>query len=228
MEDARYETEAIVSTGMSDYFLLNHEIVRRTIEKDDVITKTGRGSAPSYYTNTLLGLSSIDRFALPMEMFLDRCKNRHPSPICTRFEHHFHVLKPHLHRRSFSDTLPENQRHLIALKRHPLWHMQKLCQLSQPAELRSFLQEQECRSLSRCSPTVESARAVVGVLSQLRKSIPSTHAPSRCSKPVPVLKPYIFPHRKDMGGHTSWPPPSRAAFKPLRSRIETRPSTRTS
>ena len=65
------------------------------------------------------------------------CKNRHPSPICTRFEHHFHVLKPHLHRRSFSDTLPENQRHLIALKGHPLWHMQKLCQLSQPAELRS-------------------------------------------------------------------------------------------
>lgn len=72
MEDSRYETEAIVSTGMSDYFLLNHEIVRRSIEKDDVITKTGRGSAPSYYTNTLLGLSSIDRFALPMEMFLDR------------------------------------------------------------------------------------------------------------------------------------------------------------
>lgn len=65
------------------------------------------------------------------------CKNRHSSPICTRFEHHFHVLKPHLHRRSFSDTLPENQRHLIALKRHPPWHMQKLCQLSQPAELRS-------------------------------------------------------------------------------------------
>ena len=65
------------------------------------------------------------------------CKNRHPSPICTRFEHHFHALKPHLHRRSFSDTLPENQRHLIALKRHPLGHMQKLCQLSQPAELRS-------------------------------------------------------------------------------------------
>ena len=67
----------------------------------------------------------------------EQCKNRHPSPICTRFEHHFHALKPHLHRRSFSDTLPENQRHLIALKRHPLWHMQKLCQLSQPAELRS-------------------------------------------------------------------------------------------
>ena len=82
------------------------------------------------------------RIMLPMRIVLNNpelasCKNRHPRPICTRFEHHFHVLKPHLHRRSFSDTLPENQRHLIALKRHPLWHMQKLCQLSQPAELRS-------------------------------------------------------------------------------------------
>ena len=72
-----------------------------------------------------------------IEQRIQTCKNRHSSPICTRFEHHFHALKPHLHRRSFSDTLPENQRHLIALKRHPLWHMQKLCQLSQPAELRS-------------------------------------------------------------------------------------------
>lgn len=72
MEDSRYETEAIVSTGMSDYFLLNHEIVRRTVEKDDVISKSCRDSAPNYYTNTSLGLSSIDRFALPVEMFLDR------------------------------------------------------------------------------------------------------------------------------------------------------------
>lgn len=166
---------------------------------------------------------------LTIALLFCNCKNRHPSPICTRFEHHFHALKPHLHRRSFSDTLPENQRHLIALKRHPpVAHAKALPAKPASRAQVNFLQEQECRSLSRCSPTVESARAVVGVLSQLRKSIPSTHAPSRCSRPVPVLKPYIFPHRKDMGGHTSWPPPSRAAFKPLRSRIETRPSTRTS
>ena len=57
--------------------------------------------------------SSLCRIAI---FWFSFCKNRHPSPICTRFEHHFHVLKPHLHRRSFSDTLPENQRHLIALK----------------------------------------------------------------------------------------------------------------
>ena len=42
------------------------------MEKGGVITKTGRGSCPSYYTNALLGLSSIDRFAIPVEMFPDR------------------------------------------------------------------------------------------------------------------------------------------------------------
>ena len=72
MEGLRYEADTVTSTGMSDYFLLDHEIVRRAVEKGGVITKTGRGSAPSYYTNSLLGLSSIDRFAIPVEMFPDR------------------------------------------------------------------------------------------------------------------------------------------------------------
>lgn len=72
MKGVQYEMDAIASTGMSDYFLLDHEIVRRAVEKGGVITKTGRGSAPSYYTNSLLGLSSIDRFAIPVEMFPDR------------------------------------------------------------------------------------------------------------------------------------------------------------
>lgn len=72
MEGVRYETDVVTSTGMSDYFLLDHEIVRRAVEKGGVITKTGRGSCPSYYTNALLGLSSIDRFAIPVEMFPDR------------------------------------------------------------------------------------------------------------------------------------------------------------
>ena len=71
-EGVKYETDVVTSTGMSDYFLLDHEIVRRAVEKGGIITKTGRGSAPSYYTNSLLGLSSIDRFAIPMEMFPDR------------------------------------------------------------------------------------------------------------------------------------------------------------
>lgn len=83
---------------------------------------TGRGCAWGIASKTIVR-RLVDEGIIGKEI----CKNRHPSPICTRFEHHFHVLKPHLHRRSFSDTLPENQRHLIALKRHPLWHMQKFC-----------------------------------------------------------------------------------------------------
>lgn len=71
-EGVRYETNVVTSTNMSDYFLLDHEIVRRAVAKGGIITKTGRGSAPSYYTNSLLGLSSIDRFAIPVEMFPDR------------------------------------------------------------------------------------------------------------------------------------------------------------
>ena len=67
-----YETETICSTGVADYFLLNHQIVQRAREKGGVITATGRGSAVSYFTNMLLGFSSVDRFSIPVEMFPDR------------------------------------------------------------------------------------------------------------------------------------------------------------
>ena len=46
---------------------------------------------------------SVERmnYSVPYEYI---AKIATPSPICTRFEHHFYALKPHLHRRSFSDT----------------------------------------------------------------------------------------------------------------------------
>ena len=43
---------------------------------------------------------SIDCTAVEDEV-ANSCKNRHPSPICTQFEHHFHALKPHLLCHSF-------------------------------------------------------------------------------------------------------------------------------
>lgn len=67
-----YEVETITSTNMSDYFLLDYEIVQRGKELGGLLTYTGRGSAPSYFTNTLLGFSSMDRFALPVTMYPDR------------------------------------------------------------------------------------------------------------------------------------------------------------
>lgn len=71
-EGIQYETETIASTNMSDYFLLDYEIVKRAKEMGGVITTTGRGSGVSFYTNTLLGFSSVDRFSIPVEMFPDR------------------------------------------------------------------------------------------------------------------------------------------------------------
>lgn len=67
-----YEVDTITSTNTSDYFLIDYELVRRGRQKGGMFTFTGRGSGPSYFTNTLLGLSSIDRFALPVTMYPDR------------------------------------------------------------------------------------------------------------------------------------------------------------
>lgn len=72
LEGIRYETDTIASTGVADYFLLNHRIVQRAIQKGGMITATGRGSAVSYFTNMLLGFSSVDRYSIPVEMFPDR------------------------------------------------------------------------------------------------------------------------------------------------------------
>lgn len=71
-----YEVDTVTSTNMSDYFLLDYEVVRRGKEKGGMLTYTGRGSAPSYFTNTLLGFSSMDRFALPITMYPDRFISR--------------------------------------------------------------------------------------------------------------------------------------------------------
>ena len=71
-EGMEYEMETIASTGVADYFLVNHEIVRRAKARGGIITATGRGSAVSYFTNMLLGFSSVDRYSIPVEMFPDR------------------------------------------------------------------------------------------------------------------------------------------------------------
>lgn len=66
------ETEVITSTGVADYFILDHEMVRLGKEKGGFITPTGRGSSASFFTNTLLGLSTIDRLSLPVQLYPER------------------------------------------------------------------------------------------------------------------------------------------------------------
>lgn len=72
VDGINYELQAIIDTGMADYFLIDYKIVKRGLRKGGIITKTGRGSGVSYYVNSLLGFSDIDRFASPVKLYPDR------------------------------------------------------------------------------------------------------------------------------------------------------------
>ena len=69
----RYEMDIIEKTNMANYFLIDYYIAKIAREKyNGVLTKTGRGSAPSFYTTRLLDLTNIDRLASPITLFPTR------------------------------------------------------------------------------------------------------------------------------------------------------------
>lgn len=68
-----YEAKIIEDCGMADYFILDHKIVKKAVnEYDAVLTRSGRGSAVSFYVNHLLGLTEIDRLASPVTLYPTR------------------------------------------------------------------------------------------------------------------------------------------------------------
>ena len=68
-----YETKIINDCGMADYFILDHEIIKKAVnEYDAVLTRSGRGSAVSFYVNHLLGLTEIDRLKAPITLYPTR------------------------------------------------------------------------------------------------------------------------------------------------------------
>ena len=67
-----FEVETITSTNVSDYFLFNYELIKRSVAKGGIITRSGRGSAPSYLTNFFLGFTNIDRIKADVKMFPTR------------------------------------------------------------------------------------------------------------------------------------------------------------
>lgn len=70
--EIRKETQIITDTAMTDYFLIDYEIVKDAVKNGGMITPSGRGSAVSFYTNTLLGFSKIDRISASVKMFPER------------------------------------------------------------------------------------------------------------------------------------------------------------
>ena len=68
-----YELDIIERTHMEDYFILDYHIVKKGREDyNGLLTKTGRGSAPSFIINKFLGLTEIDRLKAPVPLFPTR------------------------------------------------------------------------------------------------------------------------------------------------------------
>ncbi|ASA22562.1 PHP domain-containing protein [Paenibacillus donghaensis] len=72
VDEIRKEGTVVVNTGMSDYFLIDHEIIKEAVNMGGIITSTGRGSGVSFYTNTLLGFSKVDRISAPVHLYPER------------------------------------------------------------------------------------------------------------------------------------------------------------
>ena len=73
LEAIRYEFDIIEKTNMANYFLIDYNIAKIAKEKyGGVLTNTGRGSAPSFYTTKLLHLTNIDRLESPITLFPTR------------------------------------------------------------------------------------------------------------------------------------------------------------
>ena len=68
-----YESDIVDKTEMHEYFILNHKVIKNGVEKyGGIITRTGRGSAPSFYINKLFGLTDIDRLDSPITLYPTR------------------------------------------------------------------------------------------------------------------------------------------------------------
>lgn len=71
-EEIRKEVDIVHKTFHADYFLIDKEVVQEGLRRGGVLTSTGRGSAPSFYTNKLLGLTEIDRISAKVKMYPER------------------------------------------------------------------------------------------------------------------------------------------------------------
>lgn len=69
----KFEMNIIEKTNMEDYFIIDNKIAKLSQEKYGAkLTNTGRGSAPSFYINKLLGLTDLDRLDVPCTLFPTR------------------------------------------------------------------------------------------------------------------------------------------------------------
>lgn len=69
----RYEAKEVMEAGVVDYFLTSKAIVDEAIKNQGgILTTTSRGSAASFITNKLLGLTTVDRFNADIPIYPER------------------------------------------------------------------------------------------------------------------------------------------------------------
>lgn len=68
-----YEMDIVKKCGMSKYFIIDYMIAKHAIEDyGAIITRSGRGSAVSFYINHLLRLTEVDRLKSPITLYPTR------------------------------------------------------------------------------------------------------------------------------------------------------------
>lgn len=72
LEEINKEMQVVFDTHMADYFIIDYFIMKRGKELGGNLTKSGRGSGASFFTNTLLGFSDIDRISAKVHMYPER------------------------------------------------------------------------------------------------------------------------------------------------------------
>ena len=72
LEAIKYEFSEIEKCNMADYFIDDYYIVQKGLSNGGIITDTGRGSAPSFYINKLLGLTKVDRVNSVVKLYPER------------------------------------------------------------------------------------------------------------------------------------------------------------
>lgn len=69
----RFEAGQVIDSGVVDYFLTSKAIVENAVKNEGgILTTTARGSASSFITNKLLGLTTVDRFTSEVPMYPER------------------------------------------------------------------------------------------------------------------------------------------------------------
>lgn len=69
----RYEAKEVMESGVVDYFLTNKAIIDEAVNNHGgILTTTSRGSAASFITNKLLGLTTVDRFNADIPIYPER------------------------------------------------------------------------------------------------------------------------------------------------------------